>query len=266
MIIEEIRALHDALRAQAPSPEGFRREETINTVRFVDQIGRNSFIDSTRLNEATADEAIAGEIAYFDNLGHDVEWKTYGHDAPGDLIQRLERHGFEPQETEAFVVLDLLAAPARLLEPVQADVRRVAGPNDLGDFVVVQDAIWNKDHRLFAERLAREMRAAPSAIAVYVAYVDNVPVSAARMDFSPNGDFAGLWGGSTLPPFRGRGLYTALVAVRVQEARRRGARFATVDALPTSRPILERRGFCWVSNTVPCVWRCPRHGESGGVV
>jgi GNAT superfamily N-acetyltransferase len=46
-----------------------------------------------------------------------------------------------------------------------------------------------------------------------------------------------------VPAFRKQGLFTSLVAVRAQEARRRGARFLTVDARPMSRPILEALGF-----------------------
>jgi GNAT superfamily N-acetyltransferase len=98
------------------------------------------------------------------------------------------------------------------------------------------------------------MRANPDTLLVYVAYVDGIPVSSARLELPPNNPFAGLWGGSTLPEYRNRGIYTALVATRVQEAQRRGARFVTVDALPTSRPILEKLGFVWVADTVPYLW------------
>ena len=59
----------------------------------------------------------------------------------------------------------------------------------------------------------------------------------------PGVEFAGLFGGVTLPEFRGRGLYRATVARRAELARERGYRWLYVDALPTSRPILERLGF-----------------------
>ena len=80
-------------------------------------------------------------------------------------------------------------------------------------------------------------------MSVYVAYVAGQPASAARIEFHPARQFAELYGGSTVPDQRGRGLYTALVAVRAQEALTRGVRFLTVDASPMSRPILERLGF-----------------------
>ena len=76
-----------------------------------------------------------------------------------------------------------------------------------------------------------------------VAIVDGQPVSGGRVDFEDGVEFAGLFGGITLPEYRGRGLYRATVAKRAELARERGYRWLYSDALPTSRPILERLGF-----------------------
>ena len=63
------------------------------------------------------------------------------------------------------------------------------------------------------------------------------------MELPPKRSFASLWGGGTLPAYRGRGLYRGLVAHRAAEALRGGYRFLTIDARDaTSRPILERLG------------------------
>ena len=66
--------------------------------------------------------------------------------------------------------------------------------------------------------------------------------------------FASLWGGATLAPYRGRGLYTALVAVRAQEAKARGYQFLTIDASDMSRPICEKQGFVKFCTAIACVW------------
>jgi GNAT superfamily N-acetyltransferase len=69
-------------------------------------------------------------------------------------------------------------------------------------------------------------------------------VSYSRIDFPRNNPFASIWGGSTLPDYRGRGLYSALIAARLQEAEKRGYQYLTVDANPeTSMPILQKLGF-----------------------
>jgi GNAT superfamily N-acetyltransferase len=76
-----------------------------------------------------------------------------------------------------------------------------------------------------------------------------------RVEFSPGTDFAGLWGGGTLPDWRGRGVFGSLVAYRAALASARGFRYLQVDALPASRPILQRLGFVQVATTTPFVHR-----------
>jgi GNAT superfamily N-acetyltransferase len=91
----------------------------------------------------------------------------------------------------------------------------------------------------------------PDSAVPVVAIVDGEPVSGGRVDLEPGVDFAGLFGGATLPEHRGRGLYRATVARRAELARERGYRWLFVDALPTSRPILERLGFVKLTATTP---------------
>jgi hypothetical protein len=64
---------------------------------------------------------------------------------------------------------------------------------------------------------------------------------------------AGLWGGSTLAAYRGRGIYRALVARRAQLAVADGFTLLQVDASDDSRPILERLGLSVVGGTTPYV-------------
>lgn len=91
---------------------------------------------------------------------------------------------------------------------------------------------------------------AGGAVAV-VAVVGGRPVSAARMETRPGTDFAGLWGGGTVPDQRGRGLYRALLGFRARIAAERGHRYLQVDASEDSRPILHRLGFTALSTTTP---------------
>ncbi|MFD4043109.1 GNAT family N-acetyltransferase, partial [Streptomyces sp. NPDC058605] len=65
---------------------------------------------------------------------------------------------------------------------------------------------------------------------------------------------AGLWGGGTVEGWRGRGLYRALVAHRARAAADRGYRYLQVDAMSTSRPILERLGFEPLTTTTPYLY------------
>jgi GNAT superfamily N-acetyltransferase len=70
----------------------------------------------------------------------------------------------------------------------------------------------------------------------------------------PGTDFAGLWGGGTVPDWRGRGIFRALVAYRAGLAAERGYDYVQVDASLMSRPILLRLGFEPVAITTPYLW------------
>ena len=68
-------------------------------------------------------------------------------------------------------------------------------------------------------------------------------------------EFAGLWGGATLPEWRGRGIYRALTAARARFALAEGVRYLNSDCTAMSRPILERSGLVAVTTTTPYVWQ-----------
>jgi len=103
-------------------------------------------------------------------------------------------------------------------------------------------------------RLVRWLRVQTGQFAVFAAEADGQVVSSAWLAFKPGTQFAGLWGGATLPAWRGRGIYRALVARRAELAAARDVRYLQVDASDDSRPILERLGFVAVTTTTPYVW------------
>jgi GNAT superfamily N-acetyltransferase len=77
----------------------------------------------------------------------------------------------------------------------------------------------------------------------YLALIEGVPVAGGAVRRTVHGPLF-LAGGVTLPSFRGRGIYRALVRARWDDARRLGAGALVVNAnVDTSYPILERLGF-----------------------
>ncbi len=72
------------------------------------------------------------------------------------------------------------------------------------------------------ERLRTRFRDAPEQVEMVVAMAGGEPVGAARVEFMPGTAFAGLWGGGTVPAWRGRGIFLALVAYRAGLAAERG--------------------------------------------
>ncbi|WP_033287556.1 GNAT family N-acetyltransferase [Amycolatopsis jejuensis] len=204
------------------------------------------------------DALIARQTAFFAARGEEFEWKTRSHDRPADLPERLLAAGFTAEDPETVLVAPLGQVGAIAVPPPPAGevvVREAAGHDDLLRIATLSAAVFGSDEAAVASDLLARARADPGTTTHVVAEADGRFVAASRLELVPGTSFAGLWGGATLPAWRGRGLYRALVARRVEAARTRGVAYLQVDALPTSRPILERLGFTPVTGTTPYVWR-----------
>lgn len=200
----------------------------------------------------SAGALIEEQKAFFTRFNQPYEWLVYEHDRP-DLRPQLEAHGFTPGDAEPLLALDLQAAPPALLEPIQTTVRRITQPfglsdpaitraESLGDAVQVLEGVYGGSFSWVYQRLGPQL-AILGYLSLYVAYVEDEPACVAWTYFYPRSHFAGLWGGSTLAEQRGKGLYTALLATRVQEALRRGVRWLYLDASDMSLPIVKKYGF-----------------------
>jgi hypothetical protein len=254
---EQLLRLYDREERQNANYYNSLREETPHVVRFRPKPGMKggSWILYSRLTPENADRVIEEQVADFERLGREFEWKLYDHDQPPDLRERLAAHGFAIEDAEALMVLELAQISETLLRPATHDIRRITDPEQIYTAVIaVKEEIWQEKLGQQAEELAQELRLDGEHISFYAGYVDDQPVCSAWIRFNETGSFAGLWGGSTLPAHRKHGFYTALVAVRAQEAIQRGYRFLTIDASPMSRPIVTRHGFQLLTFTHPCIW------------
>ena len=207
------------------------------------------------LSDDNADENIAEQVDYFRNQPGEAEWKAYAHDTPPDLIQRLQSYGFDVGLPEAVLALDLQFPPTWVVEPLVHRVVQIESLDQVPLFREVAERVFNCDWSLIADDLARALRSCSTDHVGYIAYDDDVPAAVGRLYTRSTSMFAGLYGGGTLPAHRKRGLYRDLVATRARDAAHFGARYLLVDALPTSRPILESLGFCRLTGTWPCTLR-----------
>jgi GNAT superfamily N-acetyltransferase len=210
------------------------------------------------------DALIAASLAHFRD-GTDVgsvEWKTRGHDAPDDLGARLTAHGFLAQDMETVMVGPAEDLAVEVAIPSEVAIRRgEVGPRLLEDVVrahVMQSDVFGSDAGRDPERVADQMAADPDHLQLWVAESGGEVVAAGTLDVVRETEFAGLWGGAVQAPWRGRGIYRALVSARARAAMELGVRFLHSDCTAMSRPILERSGLVAVTTTTPYVWRRPK--------
>ena len=240
----------DQARAHIADEPGIRVIRHDATVRIT---GLWDCVIYSQLTEATADSAIALEKTRALPPGRKLEWKLYGHDQPSDLDARLRNAGFEAEDRETLVVLDLTTESTETLPPEGVTIRRISDRAGLSDVVAVGIRAFGEDYSSMNDEFLA--RVEHGTVLFYVAYCAEEPVSAARLEIPRSGEFAGLYGGGTVPEHRGRGIYRALIDVRARAARKRGYRYLTVDAADTSLPILLRLGFVPLTTVTAWTWR-----------
>ena len=219
---------------------------------------QTSRITWSELTSDYADAVIAAQVRYFTARGTPVEWKLYDYDQPADLARRLLAAGFVADDEELMLVAETAAIDSGVKLPDGVRLELVTDQAGVEAMMAVHDlAFTGHPSPELGEQLVTQLREAPELVQMVIAMAGDEPVSAARAEFIPGTDFAGLWGGGTIPAWRGRGIFRALVAYRAGLAAARGYRYLQVDALPASQPILQRLGFKPVASTTPYVWTPP---------
>lgn len=258
-----LRSAYDTqLRAWVPDPlpEGasVERDGPLLRIRGLGPGGFLTYTDLGGLQGPALDDLIRRQRDIFAALGEPVEWKLHGHDQPADLPDRLRAAGFEPEAQETVVVGPVAALAATL--PVLPDgvrLREVTSRIDLDRIAAMEEQVWGDPRGWLADGLEKELAADPQGLSVVVAEAEQEhggPVSAGWVRYVTGTGFATLWGGSTLPQWRRRGVYRALVTYRARLAHARGFTLLQVDASDDSRPILQRLGFVPVTTTTPYVF------------
>ncbi len=246
-------AFDEQLRRHPVAGPGVRVENEDRVTRMVGTDGSWSSVVWSGLSEADADDVIAREIARATEAS--FEWKLYSHDPPADLPDRLRAAGFTPEPVETVMVADL--ADLDLPVPAPDGIRLATVEDDAGvaTMLAVHDEVFGPGttYPSVVEAVRTALGIHPRPIEAVMAWAGDVAVSAGRVEFHEGTEFASMWGGGTLPAWRGRGVFRALVGHRALLARERGFRYLQVDALPTSRSILERMSFHPVAETTPWV-------------
>lgn len=253
-----LRVYDDQLRTDAETP-GAVTVDRLGPLRLATFPGGRGFISYRDLEGADAAtirgwvvEALAHFVANPDVV--DVEWKTRGHDVAPGLHESLVDAGFVPGEPESVMMGDAEGLAVDVPLPEGVTLRRLTEEADIRAMSAMADEAFGEpvstrraDDLLF--RLSRD-----DGMEIWVAEADGVMVSSGRLEPVAGTDVAGVWGGSTLVAWRGKGIYRALTAVRARSALRMGKTILHSDSTEYSRPILERSGLVKVTTTTPYEW------------
>jgi GNAT superfamily N-acetyltransferase len=226
-----------------------RVEDDGDIVRSVSLGGGWNGVEWCDLDGADVDARIRDQIRRFAEISQPWEWKYYSYDRPADLPERLVAAGLTRQDDEALLVAEIADLALDVSPPAGVELRPVENARDVEALVQVHNDVFGGDYSTLGAFLQRGL--GDGTAAAVVAWAGRTPVSAARAEFHLGTDFVSLWGGGTLPGWRGKGVFRSLVAYRAALAKAKGFRHLQVDASPDSRPILRRLGFVELATTTP---------------
>lgn len=183
-----------------------------------------------------ADAVIDRTIAEYRALGCKFRWTIGPDSTPADLGARLAARGLVHSLSHAMVRDVATPLPCDLV------VERVDATN-VAEFTRITAAGWDMDPGPLAA--AHRLQIETPSHALYLARVAGEPAGTASGVTFERSIY--LMGGVVVPHLRGGGVYRALVAARLADARAAGVPLATTHArATTSMPILAKLGFTTV--------------------
>ena len=195
-----------------------------------------------RFSDREADSLIERVRARYGDLA--FGWVTGPSSRPADLPERLRNAGLENADSIAGMVLTDLAVPIEVNPAIR--IREFTWPEAtlLSEMMARAYGSPTDVIRLFNELLAATSVKIKSR--GYFAYLDgqDEPAAWSFLVYLPDSPIVLLGGAATLEEQRGHGLYTALVARRIADARADGRTVAIIQAdRRTSASICAKLGF-----------------------
>lgn len=236
------------------------REGPLRWATFAGGRGMITYRPFSATGPGMLQDLIRSSLAYFRSNPdiREVEWKTRGHDDLPGLDGLLPSNGFAPEATESVMIGAAEALAVEVAVPTGVQLRQISDLASIHAMCAMQAAVFDDPPQSVGDRAAElkaELAQNPGDMQLWIAEVDGAVVSTGRMNPVRDSEFAGIWGGATVPQWRGRGIYRAITAARARGALAAGKTLINSDSTEYSRPILERYGFSRVTTTTPYVRR-----------
>ncbi len=194
----------------------------------------------SRVAAADAERVARETVAMYAALGLPFKWNVGALTEPAEFGDVLDRLGFVHWHMRGMAV-----EPQRWTYSAPAPgvtVERV-GDDAFEDYYTTMVRGWATEMTeadTWRDSMRQTLRSAKSHY--YLARIDGVPVGTAGFIVKPRSVY--LVGGNVLEPYRGRGVYRALIDARLRDIAALGLTLATTQAREaTSAPILDKLGF-----------------------
>lgn len=179
--------------------------------------------------------------------GRISRWTLAAPSCSDELVAALERAGYEAEEHIHHGYTCATNAYDRT-PPEDVVCARVEDIEQLRALHRVQHQVFGDPTQPLTDAdVARELadcERVDARVARFIAKIEGEAVGAAGVTLFPEHDIAFLWAGGVREAYRGRGVYTALLAARIDHVRARGISTVGLYArTTTSGPIVQAHGF-----------------------
>jgi len=200
-----------------------------------------NLVGMARLDDRSADAAIARVKKVYADRRLAFGWVVGPNTTPHDLRQRLTAADIK-KEGESVHGMALTDLDIETRPTTDADIREVHPTDALGCTEMMGRAYGMPTAvaAFFAKLLAADTGIQTRS---YFAYVGDKPVAWSYLVYVSSSPIVLLGGAGTLPEQRGRGIYSALVKRRLDDARADGREAAIIQAGHMSAPICKTLGF-----------------------
>jgi hypothetical protein len=149
----------------------------------------------TDLTEADADAMIVAQVSRFAELAQPWEWKYYSYDQPAELPGRLQAAGFIPDPAETLLVAEIADLNLDMSPPAGVELVPVTDADGAAAVVQVHDEVFGGHHAAIGLAILAGLESQPRSVEAVVAVAGDTAISAGRVEFPEDSDFASLWGG-----------------------------------------------------------------------
>lgn len=251
--MNELLQLYDQYERINLSLLGFKKEVHSNFIQFKTADGPGSFISFSHLDKTSVYTTVRQLVRQADQYNQSLEWKVYASEDPVQLAPTLVEFGFKPMVRESLMVLNVRGYRLRHARyPHIVNIHDPAGIQQVFDILA---QVWKVDFSKQKRQLLHLKRTRPDDLQIYVGYQLHQPASCGWVTFNKNSPFGTLWGGSTLPQFRGQGLYRAILELRIRDALERQIPYIAIEASAMSAPIVARSEFVKLSDTTTYLYQ-----------
>ena len=200
-----------------------------------------NLVGMARLDEETADATILRVTQRYAREHLAFGWAIGPGTTPADMKRRLVRSGMDTIAHLAGMALTDLDIPIRANPAVR--IREITAAEAAAESDMMGRAYGMPTD--VAEMFARLLASGSVRSRGYFAYLSgDAPVAWSYLVYLPNSPVVLLGGAATLPESRGKGIYSALVKRRLDDARADGREAAVIQAdRDTSAPICAKLGF-----------------------